>query len=78
MDYRKFKRIFLIIADSAGIGEEPDAADFDDVGSNTFAHAAESVGGLKVPVMESFGLGQLDDIMGVKPVENHPNAFSLA
>ena len=78
MDYRKFKRIFLIIADSAGIGEEPDAADFDDVGSNTFAHAAQSVGGLKVPVMESMGLGQLDDIMGVKPLENHPNAFSVA
>ena len=78
LDYRKFKRIFLIIADSAGIGEEPDAADFDDVGTNTFAHAAESVGGLKTPVMESFGLGQLDDIMGVKPLEDHPNAYCVA
>ena len=76
--YRKFKRIFLIIADSAGIGEEPDAADFDDVGSNTFTHAAESVGGLNVPVMEAMGLGSLDDIMGVKPSENHPNAYALA
>ena len=77
-DYKKFKRIFLIIADSAGIGEEPDAADFGDVGSNTFAHAAESVGGLNVPVMEKMGLGQLDDIMGVKAVEDHPQAYCLA
>lgn len=73
----KFKRIFVIVADSAGVGEEPDAARFGDVGSNTFAHAAESVGGLNVPVMEAMGLGQLDDIQGVKPVENHPHAFAL-
>ena len=73
----KFKRIFLIVADSAGVGEEPDAARFGDVGSNTFAHAAESVGGLNVPIMEAMGLGELDDIMGVKPVHDHPHAFAL-
>ena len=73
----KFKRIFLIVADSAGVGEEPDADRFGDVGSNTFAHAAESVGGLNVPVMESMGLGELTEIMGVKPVHDHPHAFSL-
>ena len=73
----KFKRIFLIVADSAGVGEEPDADRFDDVGSNTFAHAAEAVGGLNVPVMESMGLGELDDIMGVKVIKDHPHAFSL-
>ena len=73
----KFKRIFLIVADSAGVGEEPDAARFGDVGSNTFAHAAEAVGGLNVPVMESMGLGELTPILGVKPVTEHPHAFSL-
>jgi phosphopentomutase len=49
----------LIVADSAGIGEEPDAAKFDDCGTNTWVHAAQSVGGIKVPVMESFGIGEL-------------------
>lgn len=73
----KYKRIFVIVADSAGVGEEPDAARFGDVGSNTFAHAAESVGGLNVPVMESMGLGELDDIQGVKVVKDHPHAISL-
>ena len=73
----KFKRIFLIVADSAGVGEEPDADRFGDVGSNTIAHAAESVGGLSVPVMESMGLGELTEILGVKPVHDHPHAFSL-
>ena len=73
----KFKRIFLIVADSAGVGEEPDADRFGDCGSNTFAHAAESIGGLTVPVMESMGLGELTDIKGVKPIHDHPHAFSL-
>ena len=73
----KYKRIFVIVADSAGVGEEPDAARFGDIGSNTFAHAAESVGGLNVPVMESMGLGELDDIMGVKPVKDHPHAIAV-
>ena len=73
----KFKRIFLIVADSAGVGEEPDAAKFGDVDSNTWAHAAASVGGIHVPFMESFGVGQLDDVEGVKKVDSHPNSFAL-
>lgn len=74
---KQFKRFFLIVADSAGIGEEPDAANWNDVGSNTFAHAAESVGGLNVPVMEMMGLGELDDIMGVKIPASHTNSYSM-
>lgn len=73
----KFKRVFLIVADSAGIGEEPDAAAFGDVGTNTWVHAAASVGGISVPVMESFGIGQLAAIPGVKAVSNHPHAYAL-
>ena len=76
--YRRFKRIFLIVADSAGIGEEPDAADFNDCGSNTWAHAASSVGGLCVPNMERMGIGTLDDIPGVAKIEVHPQAYCLA
>ena len=36
------KRIFLIVLDSCGIGEEPDAAEFGDVGSNTLRACAAS------------------------------------
>ena len=74
---KKFKRIFLLVADSAGIGEEPDADKFNDVGSNTWAHAAESIGGLNVPNMEAMGIGELDDILGVKKVSDHPHAYCL-
>ena len=72
----KFKRIFVIVADSAGIGEMDDAESFGDVGANTFAHAAASIGGLSVPNMERMGLGELDEIPGVAKVELHPKAYS--
>lgn len=76
MEY-PYKRIFLIVADSAGIGEEPDAEKFGDRGSNTWKHAAESVGSIHVPNMERMGLGFLDDIPGVKPFIDS-DSFALA
>ncbi len=36
MKTAKYKRIFGIVMDSVGTGEAPDAAKFDDVGSDTF------------------------------------------
>lgn len=71
---KKFKRIFVIVADSVGIGEEPDAAKFGDVGTNTFVHTAEKCGGLKLPVMESLGLADLADIKGTHKV-SHPHSY---
>ena len=73
----KFKKIFVIVADSAGIGAMDDAAKFGDEGCNTFAHAAAAVGGLHVPHMERMGLGELNDIPGVKAVKDHPQAYSI-
>lgn len=76
MDYR-FKRIFLIVADSAGIGEEPDAAEYGDVGANTWSHAAASVPDFHVPNMEKLGIGLLDDIKGVRPLLGSKHAFAM-
>ncbi len=66
----KYKRVFLIVIDSVGVGEMPDAADFNDVGANTIGNLAKAVGGIKLPILESFGYGNLTEIEGVKPVEN--------
>ena len=46
---KKFKRIHVIVMDSVGIGEAPDAADFGDVGSDTLGHIAEKMNGLNMP-----------------------------
>jgi len=72
----KYKRFFVIVIDSVGIGEMPDAEKFGDKGANTLVHTAQAVGGLNVPVMNSLGLGDLAPIMGTNKV-NHPNSYAL-
>ncbi|WP_391121607.1 phosphopentomutase [Psychrobacillus sp. L3] len=70
----KFKRIHVIVMDSVGIGEAPDAANFGDVGSHTLGHIAEKMNGLNMPEMQKLGLGNIDAIKGIEQVEN-PTAY---
>ncbi|MGX7031202.1 phosphopentomutase [Vagococcus zengguangii] len=65
-----FKRMHLIVMDSVGIGEAPDAEKFGDVGSHTLGHIAKEVG-LKVPNMEQLGLGTIEPLTGVAAVADH-------
>ena len=77
----KYKRIFVIVADSVGIGAEPDADKFfndghNDVGSNTIVHISEKMpNGLNIPTMNAWGINDLNpNIVGTNKV-SHPNAF---
>lgn len=63
-----FKRIHLIVMDSVGIGEAPDAAEFGDVGSHTLGHIAETVG-LAVPNMVKMGLANIESLKGLQAQE---------
>lgn len=65
----KYNRIFTIVMDSVGAGAMPDAAKYGDEGADTIGHTAEAVGGLKMPVMQAMGLGNLHKIKGVNPVQ---------
>jgi phosphopentomutase len=69
-----FKRIFVIVMDSVGIGALPDAKLFGDEGTNTFLHTAQRCGGLKLPVLGSLGLADLAPIQGVSQ-QTHPHSF---
>lgn len=60
----KFNRIHLIVLDSVGIGEAPDADKFGDVGSDTLGHIA-AVAGLEIPNLETLGLGNIRELSGV-------------
>ena len=64
----KFKRIHVIVMDSVGIGEAPDANVFGDVGSHTIGHIAEKMNGLHMPQMQQLGLGNIDNIQGINQV----------
>ncbi|WP_373471231.1 phosphopentomutase [Carnobacterium alterfunditum] len=63
----KSKRIHLIVLDSVGIGEAPDAASFNDTGSHTLGHIAESME-LALPNLEKMGLGNIADLKGINKV----------
>ncbi|WP_152654672.1 phosphopentomutase [Oceanobacillus sp. CFH 90083] len=64
-----FKRIFLIVMDSVGIGEAPDAEKFDDLGADTLGHIAKEMNGLDMPAMGSLGLSNIREIKGIAPAE---------
>ncbi|WOO87395.1 phosphopentomutase [Mollicutes bacterium LVI A0039] len=66
---KKFKRATIIVLDSAGIGELPDAKRFGDENVNTIGHISSTVG-LNVPNMEAMGLGNIADLATVKPTAN--------
>lgn len=65
----KFRRICLIVLDSVGIGELPDAARFGDAGAHTLGHIAERVPALQLPHMESLGLGSIAPLHGIRPAQ---------
>ena len=75
MEKYRYKRIFVIVADSMGSGYMKDAARFGDEGANTLLHIGQNMpNGLNVPVLNSLGLGDLDPINGTSKV-SHPNSF---
>jgi len=58
----KFDRIAVIVLDSVGIGELPDAADFGDSGSHTLGHIADRVPSMELPNMRKLGLDRIAQI----------------
>ena len=66
---KRFKRVFLVVMDSVGIGEAPDADQFNDLGSDTLGHIADHMNGLKMPNMEKLGLGNIRELNGISSVE---------
>ncbi|MEG0069365.1 phosphopentomutase [Cetobacterium sp.] len=74
----KIERVTLIVLDSAGVGALPDAKEFGDEGTNTMANIALSTGGLNLKNMESLGLGNITEILGVDRNEEAKGAFGKA
>jgi len=62
----EMKRVILIVLDSVGIGELPDAATYGDEGSNTLGNIAKAVEGFKLPNLEKLGLGLIEGAHGFK------------
>jgi len=71
----RFSRVIIIVLDSAGVGELPDAGRYGDEGSGTLPHTARAVGGLRVPQLEALGLGRIVPLEGVRPLPAPRGAY---
>jgi phosphopentomutase len=58
-------RAIIIVLDGVGVGELPDASQYNDEGSNSLGNLAKKVGGLFLPNLASLGLGNIIELKGV-------------
>lgn len=58
-------RVLLVVCDSWGVGDAPDANTYGDLGADTLGNTARTVGGLRAPNVEALGLGHLTSIEGM-------------
>ena len=70
----KFRRICLLVLDSAGIGEMPDAAAWGDAGADTLGHILASRT-VDLPNLQRLGLGNITDLSGLPPVADPSGCF---
>jgi phosphopentomutase len=64
------KRVFLIVLDSLGIGEAPDARDFGDAGTNTL-RSLYKTGRLNIPNLIKLGIGNIDGVDYLAKTDSH-------
>jgi phosphopentomutase len=71
----EISRAILVILDSVGVGELPDADLYGDVGSDTLGNLAQALGGVHLPHLQSLGLGNIHSILGVLPEASPLGAY---
>ena len=59
-----FKRVHVIVLDSVGIGQAPDAKLFNDEGADTLGNIAKYTN-LNIPNLEKLGIGAIRDLQGI-------------
>ena len=62
MTNNRFKRIFVLVLDSLGVGESSDAIKYGDLGTNTLKHLSYSKKDFSIPVLQKLGIGNITDI----------------
>jgi len=75
---KNIKRVILMVMDSVGIGELPDAGDYGDQGAATLQNIAAEMNGLKLPNLEKIGLGKIETINGIKSKLKAEGAYGKA
>ena len=66
---KKYKRIFTIVIDSLGVGAMPNAAEYDDEGTDTLGHIDDYMDPFVIPNLARMGLANLHPLNHVDGVE---------
>ncbi|MCI6886339.1 MAG: phosphopentomutase [Lachnospiraceae bacterium] len=74
MTEKAYKRVFIIVIDSLGVGAADDAAEYGDAGTDTLGHISQSVDTFAIPNLQKLGIANLHPLRQVAPVE-HPLAY---
>ncbi len=69
-----FRRVFVVVLDSVGVGELPDADAYGDAGSNTLGNIASRVS-LRIPALQALGVGCILPLAGVERPDSPSGAF---
>ena len=59
------KRCFLVVIDSLGVGEAPDAKEYGDEGVNTLGNVAKHINGVDLPTFDKLGFGKITSVLGL-------------
>ena len=65
----KYKRVFIIVVDSMGIGPMPDSEKYGDIDVDTLGHIAERQKSFIIPNLQKMGIANLKKLKGVEPVK---------
>lgn len=69
------KRVVLMVMDSVGIGQLPDAHEFGDEGVNTLGNIIKAYDDIKIPNLTKLGIGNIDGFEQVKEIDSPIGAF---
>ncbi len=72
------RRAALIVLDGLGIGPAADTAAYGDAGSDTLGNVLRKVGGVDLPNLAAFGLGNIASLPGVPPTDRPTAAWGMA
>lgn len=67
---KKYKRIFTIVIDSLGIGAMPNAAEYDDEGTDTLGHIDDHMDHFHIPNLARMGIANLHPLKHVEGTKN--------
>ncbi len=77
MKNNKFKRIFVLVMDSLGVGASDDAYKYNDLNTNTLKHLSYSKKDFSIPTLSKLGIGNITDVNNVKPNPAHIASYGI-